>query len=323
MRYTKPHLPYDQQVRLLALRGLDVGREGDAVRALKRIGYYRLSAYTYPMRAFTTDDAGNVHRSDDFVAGACLSDAVALHDFDHRLRRTLLPAIQSLEVALRTKVGYHLGKHGPLAHLDRSGLDPQRCNEVSRGPDHPGTKYDTWRSEYDSLQRKAGREDYVVHFVTKYDGDVPVWAATEFMTMGCLIGLYRMMQPKDARRIAEEVGVKNQQVLFGWLKALNVLRNHCAHNARIWNRSTVYPPDKINRRMVGQELHHLVSADTNKVYFLTAVLAYLLRHVDPDSRFASDLRTTMGKFPSVLGWTPESTMGFVEGWLNQALWSIH
>ncbi len=198
MRYSKP-LPYDQQVCLLASRGLDVGREGDAVRALKRIGYYRLSAYTYPMRAFTADDAGNVHRSDDFVAGACLSDAVALHDFDHRLRRTLLPAIQSLEVALRTKVGYHLGKHGPLAHLDRSGLDPQRCNEVSRGPDQAGTKYDAWRSEYDSLQRKADREDYVVHFATKYDGDVPVWAATEFMTMGCLIGLYRMMQPKDAR----------------------------------------------------------------------------------------------------------------------------
>ena len=59
MRYSKPHLPYDQQVGLLASRGLDVGREGDAVRALKRIGYYRLSAYTYPMRAFTIDDAGN------------------------------------------------------------------------------------------------------------------------------------------------------------------------------------------------------------------------------------------------------------------------
>ncbi|MBE9404221.1 hypothetical protein IOE58_08485 [Brachybacterium sp. Marseille-Q2903] len=41
MRYSKPHLPYDQQVRLLASRGLDVGSEREAVRALKRIGYYR------------------------------------------------------------------------------------------------------------------------------------------------------------------------------------------------------------------------------------------------------------------------------------------
>ena len=61
----------------------------------------------------------------------------------------------------------------------------------------------------------------------------------------------------------------------------------------------------------------------NKVYFLTAVLAYLLRHVDPDSRFASDLRTTMGKFPSVLGWTPENTRGFVEAGWTERLWSIH
>ena len=75
--------------------------------------------------------------------------------------------------------------------------------------------------------------------------------------------------------------------------------------------------------MVGGDLHHLVSADTNKVYFLTAVLAYLLRHVDPDSRFASDLRTTMSKFPSVLGWTPEDSMGFVDGWASERLWNVH
>lgn len=206
--------------------------------------------------------------------------------------------------------------------MDRSGLDPQRCDAVPPGPDREGTRYGTWRREYDSLQRKAAREDYVIHFTTKYDGEVAVWAATEFMTMGCLIGLYRMMLPKDARRVAEDFEVKNPQVLFGWLKALNVLRNHCAHNARIWNRSTVYPPDKINVRMVGRELHHLVSADTNKIYFLVAVLAYLLRPVDPDSRFASDLRTTMGEFPSVLGWTPENSMGFVDGWATEALWSV-
>lgn len=318
VQYSKPHLAYDQQVQLLARRGLDTGNDADAVGALKRIGYYRLSAYTYPMRAFVPGD-GPI-RSDQFVDGARLADAVALHDFDHRLRRTLMPAIQSLEVVLRTRVAYRLGKHGALAHLDCSGLDQRECNAASRGPEHLRTKYEVWREEYDALQRKANREDYVAHFATKYEGKVPVWAATEFMTMGCLIGLFRMMQPKDARRIAEEFGVKNQQILFGWLKALNVLRNHCAHNARIWNRSMVYPPDKINVRMVGPDLHHLTSADTHKVYFLASVLAYMLGQVDPQSRFVSDLRTTMGKFPSVLGWTPETTMGFTEQWASEQLW---
>ena len=109
---------------------------------------------------------------------------------------------------------------------------------------------------------------------------------------------------------------------LGWLKALNVTRNHCAHNARIWNRSTTYPPDRINIRMVEPELQHLLSADTDRIYFLVAVLAHLLRRVDPNSRFPSDFRTLMGKFPVVLGMTPENSMGFVEGWRDEEIWRV-
>lgn len=324
MEFTKRHLAYPEQVRLLASRGLDVGDETSAIEALKRIGYYRLSAYTYPMRAPGTggDAVAPPHRSDRFVDGSRLVDAVALHDFDHRLRRTLLSSIQTLEVGLRTKVAYHLSKHGPMAHLTRDGLDPLLCDVASRGPDHEGTKYESWRREYDSLQSKAKGEAYVKHFIVTYEGQVPIWAACEFMTMGCLIALYRLMLPRDANRIARELGIRDQKVLFGWVKALNVERNHFAHNARIWNRSTTYPPARIKPRLVEAELHHLATADANKVYFLAAVLAYLLRRVDKSSRFVSDFRTAMNKFPSVLGMTPENTMGFASGWRDQPLWAI-
>lgn len=323
VEYSKPHLAYDKQVELLASRGMDVGPMGDAVHALKRIGYYRLSAYTYPMRVRgdQVNHAASLRR-DEFVSGARLKDAVALHDFDHRLRRTLLPAIQTLEIGLRTKVAYQLSKRDPMGHLSKVGLDQVVCESAATGPDHAGTKYEVWRREYDSLQHKSKHEDYVRHFTLKYDGRVPIWAACEFMTMGSLTRLYRLLEPKDAGRIAAELGVKNKDVLFGWIKALNVTRNNCAHNARVWNRSTIYPPDRINERMVGPALHHLVDADRNKVYFLAAVLGYLLHHIDPDSRFTNDFRTTMNKFPSVLGMTPQNTMGFSEDWQDQDLWRL-
>lgn len=51
---------------------------------------------------------------------------------------------------------------------------------------------------------------------------------------------------------------------------------------------------RINKRMVGSELVHLQTADTDRIYFLAAVLAYLLRRVDPRSRFPSDFRTLIG-----------------------------
>lgn len=332
MEFTKTHLSYEGQVRLMADRGMEVGEWGDAIRAVKRIGYYRLSAYTYPMRTPAAEPPGAhapteldplaSRRDDQFLDGSKLSDAVALHDFDHRFRRVLLAGLQELEIGVRTKVAYHLSKHEPMAHLTQSGLSRRLCDEPVRGPDHTGTRYESWRREYDSLQGKAKHEEYVKHFLMRYDGAIPIWAAGEFMTMGCLIALFKLMIPRDARRIAQEFGVKNQDILHGWLKALNVMRNHCAHGARIWNRSTTYPPTALNTSMVDDGLHHLVGADTNKVYFLAAVTAYLLRRVNQESRFGSDFKTAMKKFPVVQGMTPENTMGFTPNWRDEALWGL-
>lgn len=177
-----------------------------------------------------------------------------------------------------------------------------------------------WREEYLKLLSKATNEEFVKHFFTNYDGEVPIWAACEVMTMGCLISLYQLMGKTDQKRIAGELDVKDPAVLDGWLRALNVERNHCAHNARIWNRGTIYPPDKINSRIVEADLHHLAGADQHRVYFLAAVLGYMLRRVHVQTRWPSDFRTTMSKFPDGLSVSPVNSMGFVEGWRDLDLW---
>lgn len=318
MPYSKPHLPYDQQVKLLAARGLDVGTEREAVAALIRIGYYRLSAYTYPMRR-----SNDGVKADEFEPWATLTAAVALHDFDHRLRMTLFGALQSLEIGLRTRVAYQLGRYDPMAHLDEESLDAGACKTLAQGPDQKGrTKYRVWCDEYERQRKAARNEDYVQHFSLNYGGDVPVWAATEFLSMGSLIRLYGLMQSRDRKRIANDLHVKSPEVLFGWLKALNVLRNHCAHGARIWNRKTTYPPTKVNSTMVGPTLHHLREVPNDRLYFLASCLAYLLSAPHPATRFAGDLRTTMSKMPLVQSLNPEQTMGFADGWKDKDLWRV-
>lgn len=54
-----------------------------------------------------------------------------------------------------------------------------------------------WRHQYDQQQAKArnGKQEFVLHFEKKYDGNVPIWAAVEFMTMGCLIALLDFLVP--------------------------------------------------------------------------------------------------------------------------------
>ncbi|MCL6424176.1 Abi family protein [Brachybacterium sp. JHP9] len=323
MRYSKPHLGYEQQASLLDARGLDVGCRDQAVETLKRIGYYRLSAYTFPLRKLDPEDKDGKLRLDEFRDGACLRDAVALHDSDHRLRKALLGGLQELEVGLRTRLAYGLGKRDPFGHVNQVGLDSIRCARVDSRPGaRAATFHASWIVEYQKLQKQAGREPYVQHFVSRYEGEFPIWVAAEFLTMGSLVSLYDLLEPNLSRDIAQRLKVSNQNVLYGWLRALNTLRNHCAHTARIWNRTFVFEPDKINVRMVEPSLHHLVDVDRRKLYFLATVLAYLLQTIHPDSRFRNDFVTAMKKHPSVLGLTPQSAMGFVPDWEKLEIWRI-
>ncbi|WP_165350448.1 Abi family protein [Xylanimonas protaetiae] len=319
MDYTKPHKNYAEQVQLLTDRGLEVSDRAVAVRALKRLGYYRLSAYTYPLRRPSEDGQG---RAPEFVDGARLDDALTLCDFDDRLRATLLSGLQKLEVAMRAQVGYQLGKTHPFGHLDPKHLDTARCQKppARRGPNDERDAHATWLDRYEQLRSESKNEDYVRHFILTYDGQIPVWVATEFMTFGCLTALYDLVSDRDAAAIARNVAVKNRDVVYGWLKALNVLRNHCAHNARIWNRKTIYPPKRPGTAFLPERLAHLSTADNNRVYFLAAICAHFLIELDPSTGWPRQFRETMRKFRPVHGMTAENTMGFPADWESLDIW---
>lgn len=334
MKYDKPHLSYDQQLALMRDRGLAVADHPRAIQGLKRIGYYRLSGYTFPLRTLEENPqqakGKQQKRGETFIEGASFEDAVALHDFDHRLRGILLDGLQQLEVGLRVKIGYTLGKRGALAHLDESELDPTAQNPHRRKRNK--SRYEVWREEYDSLQEKAknGKQEFVMHFTECYDDEVPIWAAVGFMTMGCLISLYNLLNKKDRRTIARSLRVKNSNVLVGWLNPLNILRNQCAHGNRVWNRPIPFQADKLNLEMLTNPalLRHLAISPKapvdHRVYFHAATTAYLLRELTPDSTWPQDFVAVMRTFPSSVSekfpLSPVASMGFIEGWEHEKLW---
>ena len=323
--YLKPHLPYDRQLDLMASRGLRYEDRGRALNALKTIGYYRLSAYTYVLRerGASSPQGTRGPRSDSFVPGATLDDAIALYDFDRDLRAVLLDGLQQLEVGLRVKVGYHLGKRDPFGHLTRAVLDPVACSRPAGGA--AGTaqdSYENWEVTYDRLVHEARNEDFVRHFTLKYDGSIPVWAATELMTFGALLWLLELLPARDATRISRDLGYGERTLLHRYLKSLNVLRNHCAHNARVWNRATVYPPAKPPVPLTPAVLHHLrQGADQNKLYFPAAICAQLVSVVNPRTNWPRRFKTQVRKFPAVHGMTPLNSMGFPSGWDAEPLWN--
>lgn len=331
MAYDKPHLTYDKQLNLMQSRGLALGDRQQASRALRAIGYYRLSAYTYVFRKWHPADSLDAgQRMDEFAEGSSLSAAVALHDFDKALRRLLLEALQQIEIGLRVRIGYQLGKTHAFGQTTRSALDARACARLR--PAGPGGKkvpaFDKWLDTYRRNIDDAKHETFVKHFQTKYDGEMPVWVATELMTFGSLLWLYELLQAKDATRIAESLGIKERRLLHGYLRSLNTLRNHCAHNARIWNRSTIYPPALPPSGHTPETLHHLTSCDADRVYFLAALCAHFVVQIDPDSNWPATFRELIESFPKDLlkdlpdshALSPTKTMGFPDGWERLPLW---
>ncbi|MBF0415963.1 MAG: Abi family protein [Magnetococcales bacterium] len=98
--YTKQPLNLDDQLELLASRGLDIGNRNDAREKLSAINYYRLSGYWHSFRARNSD--GMV--TDAFRTGNNLTNIITLYEFDRHLRLMVMDALERVEIAVRTQI---------------------------------------------------------------------------------------------------------------------------------------------------------------------------------------------------------------------------
>lgn len=114
----KPPKTIPDQIALLQNRNLSFRNVADAPHFLSNISYYRLQGYWWEMQ----DDKINHH----FANGSFFEDALDLYNFDRHFRLIVFNAIERLEIALRTKLIYHLSlTYGPHWYIDPSLFDSQ------------------------------------------------------------------------------------------------------------------------------------------------------------------------------------------------------
>ncbi|NON70094.1 Abi family protein [Corynebacterium silvaticum] len=141
--YNKPHLSYMKQLDTLVSRGMEISNRDIHVGELKRIGYYRLSAYSYPFRVFLPKEkreSPTNYRAEEFLSGTSFDTVVQLADFDSELRRLIFEAIEQIEVVLCTRVAYRAGRVDPFIHLNKKSLDLQRCDSKIPGRKKQNTR---------------------------------------------------------------------------------------------------------------------------------------------------------------------------------------
>jgi len=326
--YQKPFLTIREQIAHLESKGLDCGDHALAAEALHDLGYYRLTAYTYPFRRLLGSSEPREtplqFRADEYVAGARLADGVALARFDAGLRDKVFDGIAMLEISLRFQVAHVLGRRDSFGHTDRAFLDKRACDSLPPVPLRSkfATELDYWLGSYDRLVDRASSEDFIQHTRAKYSSEIPIWIAVETFDFGGLTRLYGLLERSDQNKIAKRFGMSDGRLFHRWLIGLGVVRNHCAHHNRLWNRRLSTTLAAIPAATVSARLHHLsVVAERSKLYSWMAVLGYSLRSYNDTSNWHRTFKTQMSKFPPGLSATPGADMGFPVGWQAEDLWA--
>ena len=94
----KPFKTIEEQITILKDRGLIIDDEEKAKSFLANLNYYRLSAYTLTLR-----------KEDRFYKNVHFSDVMQIYNFDMELRAALMYLLESIEVSMRTYIGYFHG----------------------------------------------------------------------------------------------------------------------------------------------------------------------------------------------------------------------
>lgn len=296
MKYPKQALDFADQADLLLKRGL-VADRNELINCLGSVSYYRLSAYWYTFRK---------QGSDNLIEGTSLDIVWKRYVFDRQLRLLIMDAIERVEIALRTQlVNCHSLKYGPFGYLDRNNL--------------PGMTVDQHRTFLEKIRTEAeqSKEDFVVHYFGKYtsETDLPLWMASELMTFGMMLTLFRHIEKPIKYYIAAQYGVADV-VLESWLLSLNFIRNICAHHSRLWNRGLGNKQPSIPRVHKHPEWHMPVAVPSNSVFGILTVLYYLLKQVTPRSHWKNRLEKLLADYSDI----PLRFMGFPENWKDCPIW---
>jgi abortive infection bacteriophage resistance protein len=290
--FTKPATTYQQQVQLLLSRGMTITDEGMAAFYLEHLNYYRLGAYWLP------DEAD--HQTHLFRAGATFDNVLRRYVFDRELRLLLLDAIERVEVSVRAKLAYELAhQHGAHAHLDGTlAINLQK-----------------WHKDSASLHEAVKRSDetFIKHHRKTYTEALPpVWAICEVMSLGLLSKWYDNLKPMPTRQaIAHAYGI-DQGVLASWLRHLTLVRNVCAHHARLWNREFVVTPQPPKSKPLPLAGGFVAS---RRLYNTLLLLLYWMDVVAPAHHWRSRLKALLLSHADYL-----PAMGFPKGWETPAIW---
>jgi len=295
----KPAFTIADQLQLLKSRGLLFRNEILAAHFLGIISYYRLKGYWWDMQ--------NDRTTHQFNPNSYFEDIMDRYNFDRQLRLILFDAIELIEIALRTKLIYHLS----LAFSSLWYLNPDLFDDSVKHSQH----LKDLKLEFDRSQ-----EIFVKDQRSRFpNSDADAWKIMEVASFGTLSKFYKNLkhQLPEKAIIANEMGLNLQSELSSWLEAINYVRNIIAHHSRLWSRNMVKRPiDQLNNPIGDWFSSSLSPVQSKKPFLIISSMVFLCNNLTPDHCIKLKLLKLFVDNPNI----PIYKLGFLNNWYNQPIW---
>lgn len=283
-QYPKQILTITQQMQSYIDAGMVITSQENVKIALKSIGFYRLRGYSFHLYDNSTKK---------YVPGTRFEDIIKLYQFDQELSFLIFSMISKIEVALRVRLVEALLIYGDALILQDSSIFKD--------------KKMYWQNMSTIASEIARSNDvFIKHNFENHEGEVQVWAVVEVLSFGTLSKIIKNLKTgtdsaysilvSDYKYISKKGNlVKPSQKMFAsWVQAISVLRNMCAHNSRIYNRTIHTTPEILEADKVGAAPAH------NGLYQILLAMKYL-RSSDEEWRlFVNELDKLIQNNSSVI-----------------------
>jgi abortive infection bacteriophage resistance protein len=296
------------QIALLKQRGMLFKDEVKAADYLKNISYYRLKGYWWD-----TQSDPILHL---FRANTYFEDIIERYIFDRQLRFILFDCIEQIEIALRTKMIYHLSlSYGGLWYLNPILFETAL---VTKNGIIQTTHFHTLKELQKEFERS--QEIFIKTQQYRYPGQpVDAWKILEIASMGTLSKLYKSLknQLPEKAVIAKEMGLNLFTELSSWLEAIAYIRNIIAHHSRLWSRTMIKKPGMQLNKPAGawfsQPLH---PGQLNKPFSTISCMIYLCNFLNPSQEIKLKIIELLNAYPNLSIYK----IGFFNHWKNEPLW---
>ena len=232
-QYPKQILTITQQVQSYIDAGMVITSRADVEKALRSVGFYRLRGYSFHLYNNATKQ---------YVQGTKFEDILKLYLFDQELSALIFAMISKIEVALRVHLVEALLTHGDALILQDSSIFKK--------------KKMYWQNLSAIASEIARSNDvFIKHNFDNHEGEVPVWAAVEVLSFGTLSKIIKNLKTgvgssysilaanyQYTSKKGNQVN-PSQKMFASWVQGVSALRNMCAHNSRIYNRTIHTTPE--------------------------------------------------------------------------------